>query len=254
MKRLDGKVAVITGAARGIGYAAAKIFLAEGAKLLLVDILEKELSQAVKSLSQSKEVDSIVADLSTPEGNQAFVEKALSRFGKIDVFLANAGIVGQLHPIQDYPVEAFDKVISINVRGTWLGLKYVIPAMQKAGGGSIVITSSMAGVAGAPGWSAYDASKHALIGIMRTAALEAGPMGIRVNTVNPGPVETDMLQSMGKMSGAPDQFAQGMVAMVPLKRSAQPEEIAWLMLFLASDESSYCTGGVYMVDGGLTAS
>jgi NAD(P)-dependent dehydrogenase (short-subunit alcohol dehydrogenase family) len=126
--------------------------------------------------------------------------------------------------------------------------------MQKAGGGSIVITSSMAGVAGAPGWSAYDASKHALIGIMRTAALEAGPMGIRVNTVNPGPVETDMLQSMGKMSGAPDQFAQGMVAMVPLKRSAQPEEIAWLMLFLASDESSYCTGGVYMVDGGLTAS
>lgn len=254
MGRLDGKVAIITGGSGGIGAAAARRFIAEGCKVLLVDINEGVLQQLAAELG-SEQADYFVADVSTPEGNRGMVQKAIERFGKVNVFLANAGIEGVVKPLPEYPLETFDRVIAINVRGVFLGLQNVIPAMLQAGGGSIIITSSVAGLVGSPGFSAYVTSKHAVIGMMRSAALEFGSAGIRVNTVNPGPIETRMMRSIEEMAapGAGDQVKQGFVAQVPLKRYGYPEEVAQLMLFLASDESSYCNGNTYVIDGGFTA-
>jgi NAD(P)-dependent dehydrogenase (short-subunit alcohol dehydrogenase family) len=255
MARLSGKVAVITGGAGRIGLAAAQKFVDEGSKVVLVDVNEAALDQALQSLNRPDDVDCVVADVTTPEGNQSFVDKALSRFGKLDVFLANAGIEGAVKPIWEYPLEVFDRLLSINVRGVFLGLKSVMPQMQKTGGGSIVVTSSVAGLVGSAGMSAYITSKHAVIGLMRTAAIEGAALGIRVNTVNPGPIESRMMRSIEENAapGAGDQVKKGFEAITPLHRYGNPEEVALLMLFLASDESSYCTGGVYTVDGGFTA-
>jgi NAD(P)-dependent dehydrogenase (short-subunit alcohol dehydrogenase family) len=259
MARLTGKVAVITGGSGGIGRAAARLFVEEGANVLLVDLDETTLQGAVASISGDA-ISYVVADTTQPDQVQRFVQTAVERYGGIDVFLANAGIEGHLRPITEYPVDVFDRVIAVNVRGVWLGLKYVIPAMTARGGGSIVITSSTAGIRGSAGLSAYVTSKHAVIGMMRTAAMECASLGIRVNTVNPAPIETRMMRSLEEMiaenigSGSEtlDRIKGGMAAGIPLGRYGQPEEVARMMLFLASDESSFCTGGVYMVDGGTS--
>ena len=260
MARLTGKIALITGGAGGIGQAAAKIFTAEGARVVLVDLDEAALQSAVQSIGEDL-ASYVVADVTQPEQVQSYVNAAVERWGGVDIFLANAGIEGTLSPIPDYPVEIFDRVMAVNVRGVWLGLKYVIPVMRDRGGGSIVITSSTAGIGGSAGISAYVPSKHAVIGLMRTAALECAPLGIRVNTVNPAPIETRMMRSMEEMRVAAadssavtvQQTKQATAARIPLQRYGNPEEVAKLMLFLASDESSFCTGGVYMVDGGRSA-
>jgi len=223
MARLAGKVAVITGGAGSIGLAVGRVFAREGASILLVDLNEEMLDRAVRSF-RGGQINYAVADVTDPNHTQRFKQAAIDLYGGIDVFVANAGIEGVVQPITDYPNEVFDKVIRVNVRGVWLGLKYVIPEMKRRGGGSIVITSSDGGIKGAAGVSAYVTSKHAVIGMMRTAALECAPMGIRVN-----------------------------IKGTPLKRYGTPEEVAQLMLFLASDESQYCTGGVYMIDGGRSA-
>jgi len=252
MARLVEKTAIITGAAGGIGLATSTLFAQEGAKVLLVDINEQALQEAVAAIG-SDAVSYAVADVTQPEQVQAYVRTAVDRYGGIDVFINNAGIEGEVKPITAYSIEVFDKVIAVNVRGVWLGLKYVIPEMQKRGGGSIVITSSIAGVGGHPGVSAYTASKHAAIGLMRSAAAECAPMGIRVNTINPGFTETRMMSSLEEQitPGEPDKTKQGLLQRIGLQRYATPKEIAQTMLFLASDESSYCTGSVYIVDGGV---
>lgn len=254
MARLAGKVAVITGGAGGIGVEAGRLFAAEGAKVLLVDLGEDALRQAVLLIG-SKAVSFAAADVTQPEQVQQYVRVAIERYGGIDIFLNNAGIEGVVQSITEYPIDIFDKVLAVNVRGVWLGLKYVIPEMRKRGGGSIVITASVAGIKGTPGVSAYITSKHAVIGMMRTAALECAPLGIRVNTVNPAPIETRMMRSLeeGFAPGAATQAKQDISARVPLRRYGSPQEVAQIMLFLASDESRYCTGGVYMVDGGMSA-
>jgi NAD(P)-dependent dehydrogenase (short-subunit alcohol dehydrogenase family) len=254
MVRLAGKVAVITGGAGGIGVEAGRLFAAEGAKVLLVDLQEGSLHQAVQSIS-SEAVSFMTADVTLPEQVQQYVRTAVERYGGIDIFLNNAGIEGVVQPITEYPIDIFDRVMAVNVRGVWLGLKYVIPEMRKRGGGSIVITASVAGIKGTPGVSAYITSKHAVIGMMRTAALECAPLGIRVNTVNPAPIETRMMRSLeeGFAPGAATQAKQDISARVPLRRYGSPQEVAQTMLFLASEESRYCTGGVYMVDGGMSA-
>lgn len=255
MARLTGKVAVITGGAGGIGQAVGNCFAAEGAKVLLVDLNEQGLQQAAAS-SGSTAVSYTVADVTQPAQVAHYVQIAVERYGGIDVFINNAAIEGLVIPIVDYPVEIFDQVMAVNVRGAWLGLKYVIPQMQQRGGGSIVITSSIAGIKGSIGLSAYVTSKHAVIGMMRTAALECAPLGIRVNTVNPGPTETRMMRSLEEQRapGAAAQARQRYIESIPLKRYGTPEDVARLMLFLASDESQYCTGGVYMLDGGISVS
>lgn len=254
MGRLDGKVAVITGGSGGIGAEAGRIFVREGAKVLLVDLQEEPLKKAVQSVGGNN-VSYAVADVTQPEQVQAYVRTAVERYGGIDISLQNAGIEGVVQPITDYPLDIFDKVLAVNVRGVWLGLKYLMPAMQKRGGGSIVITSSVAGIRGTPEISAYVTSKHAVIGMMRVAALEGAAHNIRVNTVNPAPIETRMMRSLeeGFAPGSAMHAKERIAATVPLRRYGSPEEVADVMLFLASDESRYCTGGVYMVDGGISA-
>jgi len=251
---------LITGGAGGIGQAAARQFTAEGASVVLVDREESALQGVVGSIGDDK-ASYVVADVSQPDETENYVKAAIERWGGVDIYLANAGIEGMVSPIPDYPHDMFDQVMAVNVRGVWLGLKYVIPAMQERGGGSIVITSSTAGIGGTAGMSAYSTSKHAVIGMMRTAALECAPMGIRVNTVNPAPIETRMMRSLEEMRVAAadssevtiERTKQSYASRIPLQRYGDPEEVAKMMLFLASNDSSFCTGGVYMVDGGRSA-
>ena len=259
MARLEGKVAVITGATGGIGSAAARMFVEEGARVALVDLDEAALRETARSIGEDK-ASYTVADVTQPEQTQAYINAAVDRWGGIDALLANAGIEGTLSLIPDYPIDVFDRVMAVNVRGVWLGIKYAVPEMLERGGGSIVITSSTAGIGGTPEMSAYGASKHAVIGLMRTAALEYAP-SIRVNTVNPAPIETRMMRSVEEMRVAAmddsnvtvNVVKQSAADRLPLQRYGNPEEVANMMLFLASDDSSFCTGGVYMVDGGRSA-
>ncbi|MGE3539142.1 MAG: SDR family NAD(P)-dependent oxidoreductase [Candidatus Tectimicrobiota bacterium] len=259
MDRLAGKVAVITGGAGGIGRAAAQLFTQEGAQVLLVDRQEAALQSIVAALP-AEVASYVVADVTQPLEAERYIQTALERYQGIDILLANAGIEGVVQPLTDYPVEVFDQVMAVNVRGVWLGLKYGIPAMRARGGGSIVITSSVAGIRGSAGMTAYTTSKHAVIGLMRVAAVECAAWGIRVNTVNPAPIETRMMRSLEEMraeqlaGASAEQVKDRHAARIPLKRYGEPEEVARLMLFLASDESRFCTGGVYMVDGGISAS
>ena len=260
MARLEGKVAVITGATGGIGSAAARLFAEEGARVALVDLDESALRETVRSIGEDK-ASYTVADVTQPDQTQSYINAAVDRWGGIDILLANAGIEGTLSPITDYPVDVFDRVMAVNVRGVWLGIKYVVPVMSERGGGSIVITSSTAGIGGSSDMSAYTTSKHAVIGLMRTAALEGAPSGIRVNTVNPAPIETRMMRSIEDMRVAAlddskvtvEVAKQSFADRIPLQRYGDPEEVARMMLFLAGDDSSFCTGGVYMVDGGRSA-
>ena len=260
MARLEGKVAVITGATGGIGQAASRLFAEEGAKVALVDLNEGALRELAQSIGEDR-ASYTVADVTDPGQSQAYIGAAVSRWGGVDALLANAGIEGTLATIPDYPIEVFDRVIAVNVRGVMLGIKYAVPAMRGRGGGSIVITSSTAGIGGTTEMSAYNTSKHAVIGLMRVAALECAADGIRVNTVNPAPIETRMMRSieeqrvaaMDDASVTVEVAKQSYAQRIPLRRYGNPEEVARMMLFLASDDSSFCTGGVYMVDGGRSA-
>ena len=256
MARLDGKVALITGAGSGIGLAAAELFAREGAKIMLVGRNEQALRAAVTLIGADR-ANAVVADVSRPEDNERMVKASLDRYGGLDIFLANAGVEGVTATIEDYPLDVFDQVMAINVRGVFLGLKATIPALRKRGGGSIIVTSSIGGIRGrGQGNSAYIASKHAEIGLMRTAALEGAAHGIRVNAVLPGPTETRMMRNIeeGRSPGAPEKARAVLLANLPMKRYGTPEEVANVMLFLASDDASLCTGGVYSADGGLSAS
>ena len=250
MARLAGKVAVITGATGGIGAAASRLFAAEGAQLMLVDMDAGRL----EALAGETGAAWHAGDVSDPEVNEAIAAATAERFGGIDIGLLNAGIEGALAPIGDYTVEMFDRVMAVNARGVWLGLKALMPHLERRGGGSLVLTSSTAGIRAVPDMSAYTASKHAVIGLMRSAAIEGSASNIRVNTVNPSPIDTRMIQSLEAMHGVDGSGAnQPLAGTTPLRRYGEPEEVARLMLFLASDESSFCTGGVYMVDGGVSA-
>jgi len=255
MARLENRVIVLTGAGSGIGLAAVKLFAQEGAKLMLAGRNEAALASAVKAAGEGNAAY-IVADVSKPEDNQRLIKAAEQKFGGIDAFVANAGVEGVTAPIVDYPVDAFDQVMAVNVRGVFLGLKYAIAALKKRAGGSIIITSSIGGIkARGQGNSAYIASKHAEIGLMRAASTECAPFNIRVNCVLPGPTDTRIMRNIeeGRSPGAPEKTREMIVAGLPLKRYGTAEEIASLMLFLVSDESSICTGGVYAADGGLSA-
>jgi len=254
MGRLEGKVAIITGGAGGIGKAVGKRFVAEGADVLLVDLDEAQLAAACAEIGSNK-VSYFVGDVTSMEDNQAMVDTATERYGGVDTFLANAGIEGDVSSIVDYDEARFEQVMAVNVKGPFLGLKAAIPALQARGGGSVIITSSIAGVKGAAGVAPYVTSKHAVIGMMKSAAKEVAADNIRVNTVNPSPVDTRMMRSLeeGMAPGAAEQAKAAMEASIPLGRYAQPEDIANIMLFLASDDGAFVTGSVYMADGGSVA-
>lgn len=254
MTRLNGKVAIITGGAGGIGKAAGMRFVAEGADVLLVDIDEAALKAACDEMG-SHRVSYLVGDVTSAKDNHLMVAAAEERYGGLDILLANAGTEGVVTSIVDYDEARFDQVMAINIKGPFLGLKAAIPAMQRRGGGSIIITSSVAGINGAANVAPYVTSKHAVIGLMKSAAKECAAMNIRVNTVNPSPAETRMMRSLeeGFAPGQAEEIRKRMQANIPLGRYATPEDVANVMLFLASDEASFITGSVYMTDGGSTA-
>ena len=244
--RLEGKSAVITGGANGIGAEAARRFVAEGARVLLVDRDEAALAGTAEAIGEG--VATMAGDVAADGTAPAYVAEALRRFGRLDVLLLNAGIEGAIAPIPEYPLAMFDRVIAVNVRGVWLGLAAAMPAMQA--GGSVVITSSTAGLRGSARVAAYVTSKHAVVGLMRCAALEGAPLGIRVNCVNPGPTDTRMIAAIDE-GMSPGAGAAARARRIPLGRYGEVADVAAMMLFLASDEARYCTGGAYVVDGGV---
>lgn len=251
MAKLTNKVAVITGGSGAIGSTTAKLFLSEGAKVVLVDINKEALDKVASDLN-SPNLSYIAADVTKAADVQKYVQHTVDTFGKIDVFFNNAGIEGVVKPIEEFPEEVFDKVIAVNVKGAWLGLKYVLPQMND--GGSIINTSSVAGLSGTANVSAYVTSKHAVIGLTRTVALEAAPRNIRVNSVHPSPVDNRMMRSLedGFAPGDAASAKQAFEAAIPLKRYATNEDIANGVLFLASDDSKFITGMKLVIDGGMT--
>lgn len=242
--RLEGKVAIVTGAARGQGEAEARRFVAEGARVLITDVLDEEGEAVVADLGAAAAYRRL--DVSSEDEWTAAVAYCEARFGPATVLVNNAGIL-DFTPIHKQDIEKFRRVIDVNLVGTVIGMKAVTPGMREAGGGSIVNVSSNAGIWGLPSAGAYVASKWAVRGVSKTAALDLGRFGIRVNSVHPGMVRTPMTD-----------FGEGSTdtkwtRSLPVGRIGEPAEIANVVTFLASDEASYVTGAEWSVDGGATA-
>lgn len=250
---LEGKSVLVTGAAGEIGQAITAHFVASGARVLMVDMDGEKLDAQKAELGDA--VYSLVADVADAGDMSAAVDTCTSTFGGLDVAVLNAGIEGTVQPITDYDIDVFDRLMAVNVRGVWLGLKYAVAAMKPAGRGSIIATASAAGMLGSAKCSAYVASKHAVIGMVRSVAAEVGREGIRVNAVAPGQVEGRMIESLeaGYLPDDPLRARRSMQKNLPLGRYGKAAEIAAMVVFLASDAASFCTGGVYAVDGGMTA-
>lgn len=250
MGQLEGKVCVITGGAGSIGMAAAQLFVREGAKVMLVDRHAPARGDATAALPADRSAF-IAADVSSADDTRRYLAATVERWGAIDVLFSNAGNRGVILPLAEYPDEVFDSVIAVHVRGAFLACKYGIPAMND--GGSVIITSSVAGMRGDPGVVGYITAKHAQIGLMRAVAKEAAPRRIRVNTLHPGPVdngfqrelERDLSDVLKRDAG---QFFDGLI---PLGRHAHVDEVARAALFLASEQSSFTTASTLMVDGGM---
>jgi len=250
MKKLDNRHALITGGAGSIGLATARLFCAEGARVTLTDLPGAALEAALAALPAGR-AQALPHDVTRSDAWQRVLREAVARFGPIDVLFSNAGNSGVMAPVVDYPEDVFDSVIAVHVRGAFLACKYGLPAMRD--GGSLVICSSVAGKRGDPGVSAYITAKHAQIGLMRSVSKEAAARGIRVNVIAPGPVangfQDDIERRLSSVVGR--DATQMLDAMIPLGRHAKPQEIAQMVLFLASDRSSFSTGGVFMADGGM---
>ncbi|RAJ77522.1 NAD(P)-dependent dehydrogenase (short-subunit alcohol dehydrogenase family) [Chitinophaga dinghuensis] len=251
MKRLENKVALITGGAGSIGQTTAKLFIDEGAKVVLVDLDEAALKKITDTLGPNAAY--VAANVTVAKDVERYATEAVKKFGKIDIFFNNAGIEGSVAPITEFPEEVFDKVLAVNVKGVFLGCKYVLPQMKD--GASMIITSSVAGLGGSPNFIAYVTSKHATLGIMKVAALEAAARKIRVNTIHPSPVNNRMMRSIeeGYEPGKGTDVQKKFAAEIPLGRYAEPIEIAKLVLFLGSDDSQFITGAQYVIDGGQNA-
>lgn len=251
MRALENKTCIITGGAGSLGLATARLFLDEAASVMLVDVNDGALSRAVKALSNER-VAAFSADVASAADTAAYVEATVARFGPIDVLFSNAGNFGVVAPITEYPVEVFDSVLAVHVRGAFLAAKYAMPQMRD--GGSIVLTSSVAATRGDPGVYAYITAKHAQVGLMRCLAKELAPRRIRVNSIHPGPldnafqhrVEDGLGEAIGRDGTA--FFNE----MIPMGRHGTVEEVARSVLYLASDQSSFTTGSMLSVDGGMS--
>jgi NAD(P)-dependent dehydrogenase (short-subunit alcohol dehydrogenase family) len=251
-----GKVALITGGGGGIGRATALAFAKAGAKVVVVD-RDAAAGEATAGIirQQGGEAAFVAADVTKSADVANYVKQTLDTFGRIDCFFNNAGIEGTLAHTADYDEAMFDQVIGVNVKGVFLGLRHVLPVLLKQGGGAVVNTASVAGLVATPGMPAYVASKHAVIGLTKTAAGEVARRGVRVNAVCPGPVDTRMIHSLERMisPGDPDSVSKRYQSVIPSGRYTTPEEIANMVLFLSSDLASNITGAQYVVDGGRTA-
>jgi 3alpha(or 20beta)-hydroxysteroid dehydrogenase len=248
MSELDGKVALVSGAARGQGAAEARLFRAAGASVVMGDVLDGEGEKLAAELGEATRY--VHLDVSSEADWAAAVDTAVDAFGHLDCLVNNAGIL-RFVPIAQTSLEEYMEVIRVNQVGVLLGMRAAVGPMEKAGGGSIVNISSVNGMAGLAGTVAYTASKFAVRGMTKVAAIELGPLGIRVNSIHPGGVDTPMVspEALGVPSGATSQAYRSL----PLGRIGRPEEIAEVALFLASDRSSYCTGAEFLVDGGMLA-
>ncbi len=249
--RLSGKVALITGGAGSIGLATARAFVAEGAKVMITDLSEDALARAAAS-SGSDDVVWRVTDVTDSEQVRAAVQATVGEFGRLDIAFANAGVFGVVAPVSDYPVEVFERVIAVNVIGSFLVAKHALAAM--ADGGSLIVNSSVVGLTSDRGIAAYATSKHAVVGLVRTAAKEMAPRGIRVNSLHPGPTDNAFQSAIEveAIGASREESAKAFEQMIPLARHASPDEIAAAVVFLASDETRFMTGTQLVVDGGLS--
>ena len=254
-QRLDGKVAIVTGATGGIGEATAKLFLELGAKVMLVARSPDKLAATSARLQGLGEFGGAIADSTDEAATAAAVAKTVERFGGLDILIANAGTEGVLRPIEALSVADFNDTLQTNVIGVWLAMKHCVAPLKARGGGSIVALSSIAGQIGFPAMAPYIASKHAVYGLVKTAALELGEYNIRVNAVGPGPIDNRMMESLGTQLAGDEAAAlrAGVESTIALSRYCTNEEVAHLLAFLASDASSYSTGSIHMVDGGYIA-
>ena len=255
MAKLQGKTAIITGATGGIGEATAKLFLAEGANVMLVGRSAEKLKATRDRLGVSKNLSLSVADAVDEAATAAAVAATVQAFGGVDILIANAGSEGAVKPLDALSFTEFEQVLRTNVLGVWLTMKYCVEPMKKRGSGSIIALSSVAGMVGFPSAAAYAASKHAVYGLVKCAALELAESNIRVNAVGPGPIDNRMIRSIESQLGGGhyEPVHAAIKATIPMKRYGTNEEVAQLVSFLASDEASYCTGGIHMIDGGYTA-
>jgi NAD(P)-dependent dehydrogenase (short-subunit alcohol dehydrogenase family) len=245
--RLQDRVCIITGATGGIGAAMARRLAAEGARLMLVDIQGTPLA----ALAAEFAADWAHADVADDAAVKAYTEQTLARYGRIDAVLANAGTEGRVAPIVDSRPEDVARLFAVNVFGPFSAIRHAAPHMQR--GGTIIVTASVASFVGSPGLAPYCASKHALLGLVRSAAQELGPRGIRVNAIHPGPVDNRMMRSIEEQAapGHAETVKDDFAARVPLGRYASNEEIAAMASFLVSDDSAYCNGASFVVDGGM---
>jgi NAD(P)-dependent dehydrogenase (short-subunit alcohol dehydrogenase family) len=249
--RFDGKVALISGGAGSIGLATAWRLCSEGASAMIVDLDAGKLAAAAAQAGSEK-VAWQATDVTSSEQVKAAVDATVERFGHLDIVFANAGVAGTIAPLTEYPVGEFERVLAVNVLGSFLVAKHALAVMER--GGSLIINSSVVGLTSAPGIAAYATSKHAVVGLMRTAAKEMAPNGIRVNTIHPGPTDNEFQRAieLEAIGASAEESARVFEEMIPLSRHATPEEIAAAVAFLASDESAFMTGTTLVVDGGMS--
>lgn len=250
MKRLNGKVAIITGASSGIGYATAELFAEEGAHVVVAARRQPEIEAlAARINAAGGRAVGLAGDVQSEEFAELLVQRALQEFGRLDIAFNNAGTIGASGATPSIAKDAFNETLFVNLTSAFLGAKYQIPAMVQSGGGSVIFTSTFVGYTFAfPGTAAYAASKAGLIGLTQALAAEFGPQGVRVNAVLPGAVDTPMFQTV---NSSPEVQAS-LSNMHALKRVGRPEELARSVLYLASDESSFVTGTAHLVDGGIS--
>jgi len=244
------RVALVTGASSGIGKAVVECFVRDGVAVVVADVADAEGQAVVESLKAKGGTAVYVhCDVTSPDAHAHAVDVAVQTFGRIDVAVNNAGIAGDAAPLADYPIDSWKRVMDVNLNSVFYGMRAQITAMLKTGGGSIVNISSILGSVGFAGAPAYVTAKHGIVGLTQSAALDHAPQGIRVNAVGPGFIRTPMLSAMN------DDVAvhEALVALHPLGRLGEPNEVAELVCFLASEKASYMTGGYYPVDGGYLA-